>query len=94
MGGGWGKPSRCLTFLSGSVKLFQHHSAPAEALGCLNLSIWMCCRCSVNITHHFMCKRGHRHACLLSCSVQVHPELVQRRESELFLGLDMELEFR
>lgn len=47
-GGGWGKPTRCLTFLSGSVRLFQHHSAPAEALGCLNLSIWKrCCVAAV-----------------------------------------------
>ena len=37
-----------LLFLSGSVKVYQHLSALAEALGCLNLSIWeRCCVAAV-----------------------------------------------
>lgn len=51
------------------------------------------CRWCVNITR-LAHTRGHPHACLLSCSVQVHPDGVQRSESGLILGLDTELEFR
>lgn len=73
--GRWGEPTGCLTFFSpGSVRLFQHHSAPAGAVGCLHLSIRKRCVAGAWISLVFRVHGGHRHACLLSCRVQVHPD--------------------
>lgn len=94
--GRWGEPTGCLTsfFSPGSVRLFQHHSAPADAVGCLHLSIRRRCVTGAWISLVFRIHGGHPHTCLLSCSGHVRPDGGQRSVSGLILGLDMELEFR